>query len=115
MSGAASSYERIYAAARRIPRGKVATYGQLAELAGLPGQARQAGYAMHAVPADAGVPWHRVMNARGEVSIRADPEAARLQRTLLEAEGVRFDAKGRVSLARCGWRPRRTMTDEGER
>ena len=97
---------RIYAVVRRIPRGRVATYGQVAELAGLPGHARQVGYALNALPDGTTVPWHRVLNARGEVSLRSEPGAGLAQRMLLEREGVRFDARGRVALKRVGWRPR---------
>lgn len=101
-----SAYERIWRVAARIPRGKVATYGQIAALAGLPGAARQAGYAMHQLPEGSRVPWQRVVNARGEVSPRSEPGGELLQRALLEREGVRFDARGRIDLARYGWRPR---------
>ena len=90
---------RIYAVVRRIPRGSVATYGQVAERAGYPGHARQVGYALHALPPGTTVPWHRVINARGEVSARADGEVL-TQRLLLEREGVRFDARGRVRRSR---------------
>jgi methylated-DNA-protein-cysteine methyltransferase related protein len=99
------SYARIYAVVRRIPRGRVATYGQVAELAGLSGHARQVGYALHALPAGTTVPWHRVVNAGGSCSLRAEPGAELTQRLLLEREGVRFDARGRVPLARIRWRP----------
>jgi methylated-DNA-protein-cysteine methyltransferase related protein len=96
---------RIYAVVRLIPRGRVATYGQVAELAGLPGHARQVGYALNALPDGTTVPWHRVLNARGEVSLRSEPGAELSQRMLLEREGVRFDARGRVALKRVAWRP----------
>ena len=106
MSGAgAGTYARIYAVVRRIPRGRVATYGQIAELAGLPGHARQVGYALHALPQGTTVPWHRVLNARGTLSLRRDSGAEISQRIRLEQEGVRFDAGGRVALARLQWRP----------
>ena len=96
-----SSRDRIYAAVRRIPRGRVATYGSVARAAGLPGHARQVGYALAALEVDADVPWHRVVNARGEISPRSsDRTVERLQRTLLEAEGIRFDPKGRIDLGR---------------
>ncbi len=101
------SYTRIYAVIRRIPRGRVATYGQVARLAGMSGHARQVGYALHAMANAGPVPWHRVINARGEVSPRRAPGADTLQRELLEAERVRFDRRGRVDLARFGWCPRR--------
>lgn len=102
---APSTYERIYAAVRRIPRGRVSTYGWVADLAGVPGAARQVGYAMAALPAHTTVPWHRVINAQGRVSPRrATGDPSLEQRFLLEAEGVVFDAGGRVSLERFGWR-----------
>jgi len=104
--GLSPSYRRIYAVVRRIPRGRVATYGQVAALAGLRGHARQVGYAMHALPKGSLVPWHRVINARGEISRRRRPGEELSQRMLLEREGVRFDARGRVALARLQWRPR---------
>ena len=105
-SDADIGYARIYSVVRRIPRGRVATYGQIARLAGRPGQARQVGYALHAMATDRPVPWHRVINARGEVSRRSHPGSDEAQRRFLECEGVRFDARGRVDLARYLSRPR---------
>ena len=96
------SHARIHAVVRRIPRGRVATYGQVAELVGLPGGARQVGYALNALRDDE-VPWHRVINAQGRVSPRSEREYERVQRELLEDEGVEFDERGRVDLARFGW------------
>ena len=75
VNAGAGNYRRIYAVVRRIPRGRVASYGQVARLAGLPGHARQVGYAMHALPAGTTVPWHRVVNAQGAVSRRRVPGA----------------------------------------
>lgn len=98
-----STYTRIYAVVRRIPRGRVATYGQVARLAGVPGAARQVGYALSALHAGTVVPWHRVINARGEISMRAITGAELTQRILLEREGVRFDGRGRVPLDEYGW------------
>jgi len=100
------SYAKIYAVVRRIPRGKVATYGQVAELAGLPNHARLVGYALHAVAEGSSLPWHRVINAQGRISIRGSASATVTQRVRLEQEGVRF-ASGRVKLADFGWSPRR--------
>ena len=100
------SYEKIYAVVRRIPRGRLATYGQVAGLAGLPGHARQVGYAMAALPSGTAVPWHRVINAAGMVSRRRVPGAELTQRQMLEKEGVRFDARGRVRLEKLRWKPR---------
>jgi methylated-DNA-protein-cysteine methyltransferase-like protein len=102
------THARICAAVRRIPKGRVATYGQVAELAGLPRQPRLVGYALAALSDDR-IPWQRVINARGEVSPRSQPGADRLQRRLLEREGVRFDARGRISFEDFGWRPRRRV------
>ena len=98
------SHARILRVVRAIPKGRVATYGQVARLAGLPGHARLVGYALHALRDGARVPWQRVINAKGEVSLRAEPAREGLQRAILEREGVRFDAKGRVDLARFRWR-----------
>jgi len=96
-----STYERIYDVVRRIPRGSVTTYGAVAREAGLPGGARQVGYAMAALPDDSDVPWHRVVNARGAISRRSHGgPAERIQRLLLEQEGVEFDGRGRIELAR---------------
>ncbi len=101
----------FYAVVRRIPRGAVATYGQVALLAGRPRAARHVGYALAALRSTRHrIPWQRVMGARprglAAVSI-LDPMGAATQRLLLEREGVRFDERGRVSLAEHGWRPRR--------
>lgn len=89
---------------RQIPRGRVATYGQVARLAGLARQARQVGYAMHALPGGSAVPWHRVVNVRGEISRRARGTGELEQRALLEREGVRFSWRGRIDLTRFGWK-----------
>jgi methylated-DNA-protein-cysteine methyltransferase-like protein len=103
-----STREKIYAAVRRVPRGKVATYGQIAEIAGLEGHARQVGYAMAALTTSSALPWHRIINAQGRVSVRsAGAGSTIVQRQLLEREGVLFDGGGRVSLARFRWKPRR--------
>lgn len=88
---------------RRIPRGRVTTYGTVARLAGVPGGARQVGYALSALPAATAVPWQRVLNARGGISPRSVPGAEAAQRLLLELEGVVFGPRGLVSLARFGW------------
>lgn len=101
------SYQRIYAVVRRIPEGRVATYGQVASLAGLPGHARQVGYALHALPAESAIPWHRVVNASGKISLRSMPGGELVQRGLLEQEGIRLDPRGRVALGRVRWAPRR--------
>jgi len=98
-------YDRIYAVVRRIPRGRVATYGQVADLAGLDGRARQVGYAMRTLTTE-GVPWHRVVNSRGQISERSEPGSDLIQRQLLEREGVKFDAADRLNLEHYRWRPK---------
>ena len=97
---ASELYERIYAVTERIPRGKVATYGQIARKAGIPKGARQVGYAMAALGRGEPrpeVPWHRVVNAKGESSVGGDQIAR------LKAEGIAFDERGRIDLARFRW------------
>ena len=101
-----NSYQRIYAVVRRIPEGRVATYGQVASLAGLAGHARQVGYALHALPGGTAIPWHRVVNAKGGISLRSMPGGELVQRGLLEREGIPLDPRGRVPLARVRWLPR---------
>lgn len=96
--------QRIYRIVRRIPRGRVATYGQIAKLAGIAGHARQVGYALHSLPVGSAIPWHRVINAWGAISLPPGSHVHLLQRSLLEAEGVEFDARGTVNLSRFGWR-----------
>ena len=96
-------YELIWGWVRRIPRGRVATYGQIAELAGLEGHARQVGYALHNLPENSDVPWHRVVNVRGEISPRSAGDSHELQVLLLNAEGIAIDARGRIDLSRSRW------------
>ncbi|HDP69160.1 MAG TPA: MGMT family protein [Candidatus Marinimicrobia bacterium] len=99
-------YHNIYAVVKSIPFGKIATYGQIAALAGLPGRARQVGYALHALPDSSDIPWHRVINAKGEISIRSDPLYADIQRHLLESEGVVFNSQNRIPLPDYLWMSR---------
>ncbi len=102
------AYRRIYAVVRRIPRGKVATYGQVADVAGMHGAARLVGYALHASKEHHGVPWHRVLAAGGRISlVKLDPQAAMTQRIRLEHEGVRFTARGVVDMTAHQWAPGR--------
>jgi methylated-DNA-protein-cysteine methyltransferase-like protein len=102
---ALTTYARIYAVVRRVPPGRVATYGQVARVAGLGNHARMVGYALAALPDGTTVPWHRIINARGTVSRRRSGDSLS-QRFRLEREGVSFDARGRASFAAHGWRPR---------
>jgi len=96
-AGGVSPYERIYMVIRRVPAGKVTTYGQVSTIVGSV-SARQVGYALHAVQPWMDVPWQRVVNKKGLISLRGGE-----QRHLLEAEGVEFDDNGRIDLKRFGW------------
>lgn len=99
-----SKYQDIYAVVRRIPAGRVATYGQVARLAGLPGHARMVGYALSALKDQLPIPWHRVVNAQGRISCRSESGTPDLvQRLRLENEGVQFDRQGRIPLDRYLW------------
>ena len=101
------TYEKIYAVVRQIPAGRVATYGQIAELAGLFGKPRVVGYALFRIaqpPED--IPWHRVVNAKGEVSYSQVRNGSDyLQRSLLEDEGIEFQPSGKLDLLRYRWQP----------
>jgi methylated-DNA-protein-cysteine methyltransferase-like protein len=103
--GVSARWDLFYRVIEQIPRGKVATYGQVAALAGLSRHARQVGYALNALEEGSEVPWHRVINAAGRVSARATPGWDGLQRQLLEAEGVAFDDLDRIDLSRFRWDP----------
>ena len=98
-----SLHQSIYEVVCRIPSGCVATYGQVASLAGLPGHARLVGYALHNLPDDSDVPWHRVVNAGGGISLDREYGAGALQRSLLESERIRFDSHGKIDLSTFGW------------
>jgi len=96
--------EAICAVIRRIPKGWVATYGQVAAVAGLPKRARLVGYVLQHLSPAATIPWHRVVNAKGEISYSLSRNGGdALQRRLLEQEGVEFDDKDRLDLARFRW------------
>jgi len=98
-----TTYQRIYRVVRRVPRGRVATYGQIAMLAKASGP-RQIGYALHALPEGSDVPWFRIVNARGMISLQSGLGGGSLQRALLKAEGVAFDTSGRIDLERFQWK-----------
>ncbi len=95
-------YERIYAQVRRIPKGKVATYGQIARIVGRC-TARMVGYAMAALRGRTDVPWQRVINFQGGISPRACGDGSVRQRKLLEREGIRFNSRGRLDLKKYRW------------
>jgi methylated-DNA-protein-cysteine methyltransferase-like protein len=96
------SWDPVYRLIKKIPRGRVTTYGGLAKALRLPGGARAAGYAVAATPKGRGIPWHRVIGAGGRVRV-PEPYAS-LQRRLLETEGVEFDG-GTIDMERFGWSP----------
>ncbi|MEM9770055.1 MAG: MGMT family protein [Cyanobacteria bacterium P01_D01_bin.73] len=101
-----NAYEKIYAVVRLIPFGKVATYGQVAELAGYGGKARLVGYALFRVAEGSEVPWQRVINAKGQVSESVFSNGSDFfQRSLLEAEGIELDEKLTVDFKVCRWHP----------
>ncbi|MEM7392489.1 MAG: MGMT family protein [Verrucomicrobiota bacterium] len=99
------SYAQIYDIVRKIPPGRVASYGQIAALAGYPRHPRQIGYALAALNDDS-VPWQRVVNAKGEISPRTNSDGDVIQRILLEEEGVEFNENGRIALSRFRWVPK---------
>ena len=99
----ANSFERIYAVVKKIPRGTVASYGQVALLAGNPRWARVVGYALHANPDPEGIPCYRVVTKDGRTSPAFAFGGADIQRALLEADGIEFTEYGRVDMAKYGW------------
>jgi methylated-DNA-protein-cysteine methyltransferase related protein len=101
-----SSYNLIYQTVRQIPIGKVATYGQIADLSGLYGKARLVGYALFKVEIDRDIPWHRVINSKGEISYSSLRRGGDyLQKHLLEKEGIEFNSKGKINLRQYQWQP----------
>ena len=107
MTSNPTSYDRIYEIVRLIPKGQVATYGQIAELANLAGKARVVGYALYRVDMQVlDIPWQRVVNAKGKVSLsplRFGTDD--LQRSLLESEGIIFNGKDQIDLRKYLWKP----------
>jgi methylated-DNA-protein-cysteine methyltransferase-like protein len=95
-------FGQVYAVVLCIPPGRVATYGQIARMLEQPHAARTVGWAMRALPEGSGVPWFRVVNAAGRISLRGSEGVAE-QRRLLEAEGVSFGHDGRIDLLCFGW------------
>jgi methylated-DNA-protein-cysteine methyltransferase-like protein len=97
--------ERVWQVVALIPRGRVTTYGRVAALAGIPGGARRVGRILSQLPRGTRLPWHRVVNASGGISLPAGSTAQRRQRSLLRAEGIEFGTTGRIALSRFGWQP----------
>ncbi len=99
-----SREQKVYIALAAIPQGKVVTYGQLGDLAGLPRAARQVGYILRNLPPETTLPWHRVINAAGKISLGPETHSGLRQRALLQEEGVVFN-NGRISLKQYRWQP----------
>ena len=95
--------QRVYRIVRKCPRGRIVSYGGVDALLGHPRAARGVGHALSALPEDSDVPWWRVVNRNGEISIKGPVNGAALQRALLEREGVKFDRRGRIDWKRFGW------------
>ena len=95
-------FARIYEIVRQVPPSRVASYGQIAEIVGAGCDARMVGYAMAGTPEGGDVPWQRIVNRQGKISLPG--KGGEIQRMRLEAEGVEFDARGRIDMERFGWR-----------
>jgi methylated-DNA-protein-cysteine methyltransferase related protein len=95
--------ERVYLAIRAVPEGRVASYGGIAAIIGQPRAARAVGTSLCTLPEGSDVPWWRIINRNGEISIKCTVHGPALQRALLKREGVKFDAKDRVDWERYGW------------
>jgi len=114
MAGRSTLYEEIYAIIRLIPAGKVANYGQIAEIHGGCG-ARQVGYALNNLRNQDTideVPWQRVVNARGEISMHGAGAGSFIQREILAEEGIEFDMKGRIDFSIYRWVPELGVRDD---
>ena len=102
-----TSYQRIWSAVGKIPKGNVATYGQIARISNLPRQARLVGYALHNLPHGIDVPWQRVINSKGKISYAATRhEHDSLQQKILEQEGILFSNNGKIDLEKYRWSPK---------
>ncbi|MBI2418442.1 MAG: MGMT family protein [Ignavibacteriales bacterium] len=99
-----NNFQKILSVVQSVPEGKVATYGQIARIAGIPRNARQVGYALHGVSEGTDIPWHRIINTKGQISFPVDSSGYAIQRALLEAEGIRFSLQGRISIKKYQWK-----------
>ena len=110
-SSPSPTVELVYAVVKRVPAGRVATYGQIAKLIGFPKHSRYIGFALRQLPAGNRIPWHRIVNSKGEIAARssrtADRDCESEQHWRLQDEGIEFDDAGRVSLKKYQWKPRR--------
>jgi len=98
-------FQKVWYIVSRIPEGKVASYGQIAALLGSPRAARTVGWALHSTPENLDIPWHRVINSKGRISLDCGEHDPNLQRVLLEQEGVIFNEKGQVDMSQFQWCP----------
>jgi len=102
-SGMSESAQAILTMIQQVPVGRVASYGQIARLAGYPRNSRQVGSILRKLPRGSETPWFRIVNSKGEISGRSNPDAESYQREKLQSEGIEFDSEGRVSLKKFGW------------
>ena len=98
-----TTYVLVWEMVRKIPKGKVASYGQIATLCGLSGHARFVGYALHNLPPGVPVPWQRVINSQGKISFPPNSNNFKRQKELLESEGILI-YKGKIDLKKYGWK-----------
>ncbi|MCX7836240.1 MAG: methylated-DNA--[protein]-cysteine S-methyltransferase [bacterium] len=96
-------YHRVYSFVKKIPRGKVVSYGMVARCIGAPGAAKLVGYALHSLSFPTDVPWHRVVNAKGRISLRKLGEIGQIQKQMLESEGIVFDQNEQIDFKLYGW------------
>lgn len=100
-------HKRFFRIINQIPVGTVATYGQVAALAGYPGNARQVGYALREMSGSHAIPWYRVINAQGKISFPEHSEHYSIQKTILESEGIVFSKSGKIDLKKFQWEGRK--------
>lgn len=98
-------FENVWSVVRQVPEGRVVSYGQIAALLGSPRAARTVGWALHSTPEDSDIPWHRVINSKGRISISGCEHDPNIQRVLLEQEGVEFDERDTIDMEKYQWRP----------
>ena len=102
---AINTQQKIWQVVAAIPAGSVASYGQVAKLAGLPNAARQVGRTLKNLPKDTKLPWHRVINSQGTISLPNSSRGHYIQKQRLEAEGITFKSGGKIDLKKFGWKP----------
>jgi methylated-DNA-protein-cysteine methyltransferase related protein len=102
---ASNFFQQVWRIVSLIPQGRVATYRQIAAILGNPRAARTVGWAMHSCPEELDLPWHRVINSKGKISLDAEYAGGALQEQLLVAEGIHINRHGVIDLQKYGWRP----------